>query len=263
MKDIDWIEIPAGKFIFGLSRELSNHLQSQLPGSNLAALTQELNEDEPVRELWLDTFYISRFPITCKQEFEFAQSDHRFSYSKVFSSRTKETFLEDLKKDLEIRGDHPADTSWHFAMAFCDWIGARLPTSAQWEKAARGTDGRLYPWGNNWDHTLGNFNKIWPYKTSSVSAYPGGQSPYGVMDLMGNTYELTSSTTFGPEGKSEGVVVRSCSFEFSREANADWPDWFRNRLTAIMKGGMNFGPPHWTGFRPVMDKWQKQAWAGF
>lgn len=217
----------------------------------------------------MNTFCISRFPITCAQYFEFAQSDHVHSDRNSFSTKHRKMVLDRLAREAETIGDHPVDVLWHSAMAFCDWIGARLPTSAEWEKAARGIDGRLYPWGNTWDPTRGNFSlgeENRRPKTTPVTAYPSGQSPYGVMDVMGNSYELTLSTTFGQSGRAditELVVCRSCSCDFNTMVDNDnYPDWFRNLVVMILENYMNSGGAPLTGFRPVLSEWHKQAWAG-
>ncbi len=76
--------------------------------------------------------------------------------------------------------------TWDDACAYGKWCGKRLPTEAQWEKAARSTDGRRYPWGNNWD---GNKCNVSGRGTTPVGAYPEGTSPYGCQDMAGNVWE--------------------------------------------------------------------------
>ena len=121
------------------------------------------------------------------------------------------------------RGNRPViNATMNDAVAFCKWLSDKtgktfkLPTEAQWEKAARGTDQRMYPWGNEWpdkNSNRGNFNMILG-KTSPVGSYPLGSSPYGILDMNGNLREYCSdwydanyysvSPENNPQGPSSG-----------------------------------------------------------
>jgi formylglycine-generating enzyme required for sulfatase activity len=98
--------------------------------------------------------------------------------------------------------DHPiVNVSWNDAMAYCAWLSqatgytVSLPTEAQWEKAARGGDGRTYPWGNDWDSSKLQCSKATfgdSGGTASVGSYPSGASPHGVLDMAGNVWQWCS-----------------------------------------------------------------------
>jgi formylglycine-generating enzyme required for sulfatase activity len=125
----------------------------------------------------------------------------------------------------------------------------------EWEKAARGQEGYLYPWGNEWDSTRGHFSRDdgWG-KVAAVDAFPSGASPYGVMDMMGNTYEWTHSNVVDTNYFASGelVVCRGCSWEI---AEMPLPAWFAGRVTNQTFNPMyGLGLDH-VGLRPIRDKW--------
>jgi len=259
-RQIEWVEIPAGEFLYGLRPEVAQSLFARLPERFKPFEKNTLIEETPEKKIHIDTFYISRFPITWDMFLDYCESDDRYSYTNMFVSDQRKAVLEGIRKLAETKANYPACTGWHHAFAFCNYIGARLPTSAEWEKAARGTDGRLYPWGNEWDAEKGNFSRNkarWATTTSPVDAYPLGQSPYGVMDMMGNADEYTQSTMVG--ATMELAIGRGCSCDF--DADIHLPDWYRNRVTACLPHPLN-GFLRRGGFRPVLDEWQRQYWPG-
>jgi len=133
---------------------------------------------QPQRMVNLDSFAIDRTEVTNANFSEFMM-DVGFQLERDWDiSRSK------------IQLDEPVvSVLWTEADAFCRWAGKRLPTEAEWEKAARGTDGRLYPWGNTWDSAKANTYESESGGVLPVGIFPEGASPYGLLDMAGNAAE--------------------------------------------------------------------------
>lgn len=164
----EMVYVPAGEFWMGCNSSVDSECE---------------NDEKPYHKVYLDEFYIDKYEVTNEQ------------YNQCVSAGPCSPPKHDIKKYLA--PNLPvACVTWHQANMYCKWAGKRLPTEAEWEKAARGTDGRIYPWGEGIDCTRVNHRKCPEggifMKTKPVGAYPSGASPYGAMDMVGNVWEWCS-----------------------------------------------------------------------
>ena len=175
----DMVRIPAGLFVMG---------------------SNDGSEDErPQHQVTLAEFLIDRTPVTNGQ---FAQFLNRVGLKGPKNESWYDVDDSDARihrRDGKWAADagyetHPAvEVTWFGAVAYCSWVGKRLPTEAEWEKAVRGTDGRKYPWGNEPpDRSRAQYNAGWN-QTLPVDSFPKGASLYGILDASGNTWEWVSS----------------------------------------------------------------------
>jgi formylglycine-generating enzyme required for sulfatase activity len=189
----EMVLIPAGEFLMGSD-----------PSVDKTARDRE----QPQHTLYLPDYYLARTPLTNAQYAAFVQA-------------TGHQQPERWEGGKPPRGKeyHPVvNVSWHDAVAYCDWLAEvtgrpyGLPSEAEWEKGARGSEGRLYPWGNRWDTERCNTLEGGPPDTTLVGAYPHGASPYGLLDMAGNVWEWTRSLyrdyPYDPEDGREDVRAK-------------------------------------------------------
>jgi formylglycine-generating enzyme required for sulfatase activity len=145
------------------------------------------SEEKPVHHVYVDAFYMDQYEVTVTLYAKFLNATGRYQPT-----------LYGFQAALASQGDRPViGVTWHDAVAYCQWAGKRLPTEAEWEKAARGTDRREYPWGNEAPSSdRGNYGQypmpnINPYadRLKPVGSYGNGKSPYGIYDMAGNVWE--------------------------------------------------------------------------
>ncbi|HEX9945377.1 MAG TPA: SUMF1/EgtB/PvdO family nonheme iron enzyme [Thermoanaerobaculia bacterium] len=179
-EDLGLVRVPAGEFLMGSPEGEGEP------------------DERPQHVLYLPTFYIGKAPVAAGAFWEYLERGDRPSAD-----------IESFERWNE-RTDHPVVVvNWYDALAFSEWYGFGLPSEAEWEKAARGTDGRLYPWGNEWQMGFANTREHWqvggrfrqawsPWasraKTTPIGQFsPQGDSRYGCVDMIGNVWEWTRS----------------------------------------------------------------------
>jgi formylglycine-generating enzyme required for sulfatase activity len=198
-----------------------------------------LPRERPVHTVDVDAFYIGKFETT-NGEWKKFRDDAGYDDPKYWpGGRVSPKDMIPYWTQANNHGGATPDSdsypvlgvNWDSAVAYCNWLSAktgkkyRLPTEAEWEKAARGTDQRRFPWGNEINHTFANYVETAKFDTGmKVGSFPAGASPYGAMDMAGNVMEwcsdwyardyYASSPGKNPKGPATGAyrVVRGGSF---------------------------------------------------
>ena len=176
------VSIPGGEFLMGCNEQVDSECE---------------DNEKPQRQINLPAFKIDKTEVTVEAYRKCVDAKH--------CTLPKTGGRGSCNWDMSEREKHPINCiDWNQAAAFCAWVGKRLPTDAEWEKAARGTDGRVYPSGNAWDITKANVYESYDgYKdTAPVGSFPAGASPYGALDMAGNVWEWTADWERNGETRS-------------------------------------------------------------
>ncbi len=200
---------PTPTLVIGSTRisEKDGMVMVYVPAGAFQMGSEDGNSDEkPVHTVTLDAFWIDRTEVTNAQYKRCVDAGGCMPPSS-FKSYTRESYYGNPEFD-----NYPMiNVSWTQANTYCAWTGRRLPSEAEWEKAARGTDGRTYPWGNTFDGSKLNFCDVNCHATdrdsnsddgyadtAPVGSYPAGASPYGTLDMAGNVWEWVADWYDGP-----------------------------------------------------------------
>ncbi len=207
---------------------------------------QVFTDEQPRHTVYLDSFWIDQTEVTVAMFQTFVEATgyqttaEREGFGRPWTEGPMEEEWPEVEgadwqhphgPDSSAVDDHPVvQVSWEDAAAYCAWAGGQLPTEAQWEKAARGTDQRMWPWGNIWDGNLGSFcDAQCPIErwrqgqyddgyafTAPVGGFQSGASPYGALDMAGNVWEWVAdwyakdyygeSPLQDPSGPDSGTV---------------------------------------------------------
>jgi Tol biopolymer transport system component/formylglycine-generating enzyme required for sulfatase activity len=258
----EMVLIPAGEFLRGTREKDVDTIVAEY-NTELERIRREV----PQRPVFVEEFEIARYPVTNAEFQRFVEAtgyrtqSEKERYGWVWNgSECEQVKGADWRhpqgphSNLEGKMNHPVvQVSWHDAVTYCEWLSRktgklyRLPTEAEWEKAARGTDGREWPWGNEWNESKCNTANGGPGTTTPVSRYSPhhGDSPYGVADIAGNVWEWCDDwfqayqgNAFPDEyyGDMSKKVLRGGSWKDSRMGarcayrEGDPPDYRDNRI---------------------------------
>jgi formylglycine-generating enzyme required for sulfatase activity len=244
------ILIPEGEFTMGMIGSQIEYIISFCYDCK----PENFSASMPAHQVYLDTYWIYKTEVTNGMYAKCVRAGVCGSPEKSRSETVSSYYGNSSYADYPV-----IYVNWFAADTYCRWAGGRLPTEAEWEKAARGTDSRLFPWGN--DPPSSQLANVGEYvgDTTRVGSYPGGISPYGLLDMAGNVYEWVSdwfSTNYyadspyrNPQGpsSSSGEPRRSVKggnwFWQGGYASSAYHDWWEpdQRSTDV-------------GFRCVLDR---------
>jgi formylglycine-generating enzyme required for sulfatase activity len=189
LEEDTWVVIPAGSFHMGAQK-----WKKRLPNCDQEAYDSE----EPVREVQLRGFRIGRFPVTVQEFGDFMKKGGSAARKSWAGEHGTFSQPREWQRQKQFPNRSVTGVSWFEAAAYCAWAGGRLPTEAEWERAARGAKSSRYPWGNEppLDSSRANYNRVVEHATP-VGLFPKGNSSEGLCDILGNVWEWCGDW-FGP-----------------------------------------------------------------
>ena len=254
---MEWVSIPEGTFLMGSTPKeaIAAYEDAKLRSSMLERHT--FDAELPQHQVYLSAYEISRYEITNAQYRAFVEATNRPTPRGHNGEKTWE--------DETLNGDTQpvVGVTWFDAQAFAEWIGGSLPTEAQWERAARGTAARTYPWGNTLPKARQHANFARRYnRPMPVGQFPKGESPNGIADLAGNVWEwCLDEYSLTAYQRNNGEVSRN-------PINLRFRDVLRARVirggawdvgSAFLRSGLRFkfyplDSTHTIGFRVVRPR---------
>ena len=265
--------------IFFIIHQSAKQVQANLPtemmlipaGEFVMGFNQGAPDEKPAHRVFLKSYYIDQFEVTNAGYYNFWLVEGGEDSPHTPDSYSDEFNIGDWPEIVHTKPNYPVvGVSWHDAVAYAKWVGKRLPTEAEWEKAARGPKAFLWPWGNRFHPPIRGRKihaKIWnsadlrSNTLAPVGSYPTGAGPYGVMDMAGNVWEWVAdrydesyyyrSPHENPQGPQYGSwrVVRGGSWVNDANAALSF-----NRFSSYPEQGTSF-----IGFRLVIDVLESQG----
>ncbi|MBI5528088.1 MAG: formylglycine-generating enzyme family protein [Deltaproteobacteria bacterium] len=232
----DMCDVPAGAFMMGC---------------NVAVDTECYSDEKPYHSVTVPWFKIDKYEVTAAE----------YKACVTASGCTAAKTESGCNYNVAGKESHPINcVDWNQAKAYCTWVGKKLPTEAEWEKAARGTDGRKYPWGNDVLDCNRAVHPVSPCSnsgTATVDSKPTGASPYGAMDMVGNVWEWVEDDwhdtyTSAPSDGSAWVDAPRGSSRVLR--GGGWRNYGSRGLRASVR--VNYNPTFryfYIGFRCSRD----------
>jgi formylglycine-generating enzyme required for sulfatase activity len=238
----EWCEVSAGEFLFGDEKQA----------------------------IYLPSFYIAKYPITYAQFQVFAEAKDGIKDDRWWAGLAEQHKIL-FEQSWKIANHPRENVNWYQVVAFCRWLSARLgsayevdevaawpirlPTEAEWEKTARGTDGRIYPWGDQFDGKKCNVSQgimslfMFNGKTTPVDNYPNGASLYGTLDMSGNVREWCLSEWTNPYNHQLVKLTRLDHGNKRVQRSSSWGDNQYNACVTYRDFSIAGFTPTYVGFR--------------